>query len=119
MGKIQSSTRSDLLSLAKFVADARTARSQASKSVERLKLACALEAARIPMLPRDLGDPSFSRAVQDIRSKLGKGFDDSKLATWLSSPNVWLQSRVPVDLLVSDASSVLAAARTDRFVVEG
>jgi uncharacterized protein (DUF2384 family) len=71
------------------------------------------------MLPRDLGDPSFSRTVQDVRSELGKSFDDSELATWLSSPNVWLQSRAPVELLVSDASSVLAAARTDRFVAEG
>ena len=119
MGKNQSSTRSDLLSLANFVADARAARPQAWKCVERLKLACDQEAVWIPMLPRDLGDPSFSRTMQGVRSEPEKGFADSELATWLSSPNVWLQSRAPIDLLVSDASSVLAAARTDRFVAQG
>ena len=115
----QTSTRRDFLSLAKFAADRHAARPQAWETVERLKRACALEAARIPMLRRGLDDPSFARTVRDVRSELGNGFDDAEPATWLSSPNVWLQSRIPVDLLVSDASSVLAAARTDRFVVEG
>jgi hypothetical protein len=119
MYKDQTSARRDFLALAKFVADMRAARPQAWKSVERLKLACALEAVWTPALRDDLDDPSFARTVQDVRSELGKSFDDSELAMWLSSPNVWLQSRVPVDLLVCDASSVLAAARTDRFVAEG
>jgi hypothetical protein len=119
MYKDQTSTRRDFLSLEKFVADVRVARPQAWKGVERLKLACALEAVWMPVLRCDLDDPSFAQTMQDVRSELGKSFDDSELAAWLSSPNVWLQSRVPVDLLVSDASSVLAAARTDRFVAEG
>lgn len=115
----QTSTRRDLLSLTKFAADMRAARPQAWEKVERLKQACALDALWTPMVRRGLDDPSFARTVQDVRSELGNGFDDSELATWLSSPNVWLQSRIPVDLLLSDALSVLAAARTDRFVVEG
>jgi hypothetical protein len=115
----QTSARHDFLSLAKFVADIRAARPRAWRSIERLKLACAMETVWPPALRCDLDHPSFARAVQDVRSELGQSFDDSDLATWLSSPNVWLQSRVPVDLLVSDASSVLAAARTDRFVIEG
>lgn len=119
MGENQSSTQSELLSLAKFVADAQAARPQAWKSVERLKVACALEAGPISMLPRDLGDRSFSLAVKGVRRELGESFDESEPATWLSSLNVWLQGRAPVDLLVSDASSVLAAARTDRFVAKG
>jgi hypothetical protein len=44
MCKDQDWARSDFLSLAKFVADARATRSDAWKSVERLKLSCALEA---------------------------------------------------------------------------
>ena len=119
MDKDQTSARRDFLSLAKFVADTRQARPQAWKGVERLKLACALEVVRTPALPCDLDNPSFAQTVQDVRSELGSSFDHSELAAWLSSPNVWLQRRVPVDLLVCDASSVLAAARTDRFVVEG
>ena len=101
------------------MADTRAARPQAWKSVERLKLACALESVWTPMLRRGLADPLFAQNMQDVRRELGKDFDDSELALWLSSPNVWLQSRIPVDLLVSDTSSVLAAARTDRFVAEG
>jgi hypothetical protein len=115
----QISARRDFLALAKFVAHIRAVKPQAWKSVERLKLACALEAVWTPMLACDLLHPSFARTMHDVRSELGHCFDDSELAEWLSSPNVWLQCRVPVDLLVSDASSVLAAARTDRFVVEG
>ncbi len=119
MYKDQTSARRDFLSLAKFAADMRAARPEAWKSVERLKLACALEAVWAPTQRSCLDDPSVARGVQDVRSELGKSFDDSELATWLSSPNVWLQSRIPFDLLASDASSVLAAARTDRFVAEG
>ncbi len=119
MYKDQTSLRRDFQALSKSVADMRAARPQGWKRVECLKLACALEAVSFPRLRFDLDDPSFARAVQEVRSELGRSFEGPELAMWLSSPNVWLQSRVPVDLLDSDASSVLAAARTDRFVAEG
>jgi hypothetical protein len=110
---------SDVQSLARFVAAARAMRPQAWEGVERLKLACALEAVWIPMLQFEQRDPSIAQALQDVRSELGMSIDDSALATWLASPNVWLQSRAPIDLLRSDVPSVLVAARTDRFLLEG
>jgi hypothetical protein len=113
------SVQPDFLSFGKFVTHVHAVRPQAWKRVGRLKLACALETVRSPALWCDVDDPSFARPVQDVRDELGKCFDHSELAAWLSSPNVWLQGRVPVDLLISEASVVLAAARTDRFVVEG
>ena len=118
MSSDATSVRSDVLSLAEFVADARAVRSQAWESVERLKLACALEAVWIPMLQFEQRDPSIAQTLQDVRSELGTSIDDSQLATWLASPNVWLHSRAPVDLLGSDMPSVLVAARTDRFLLE-
>jgi hypothetical protein len=117
MGKDQMTERRDPLSLAIFVAGAGITRPQTSATVERLKLACKQDSGWNPML--DPADLSFRRALQDVRSELGRSFDDSELMTWLASPNVWLQSRVPADLLGSDVPSVLVAARTDRFVAEG
>jgi hypothetical protein len=103
----------------KSLADLRAERLAAWASVERLKLACALEAVWLPMLQGERGDPSFASALGQVSSELGKSFDDSELAAWLTSPNIWLQCRAPVDLLGFDVPSVLAAARTDRFAVEG
>ena len=111
--------RRDILSLAEPVIDTRITTLQTSTSVERLKLVCAREAVLFPALQCDLDDSPVARTVQDVRRELGQRFDHGELVAWLSSPNVWLRNRIPVDLLVSDASWVLAAARTDRFVVEG
>ena len=60
MYKDQTSVRRDFLSLAKFAADVSAARPQAWKSVERLKLACALEAVWTPTPRCGLDDPSLA-----------------------------------------------------------
>jgi Protein of unknown function (DUF2384) len=73
----------------------------------------------IPLFQFDLSDLSLKRTPQKARTELGRNFDDWELATWFTSPNVWLQNRAPVDLLDSDSQSVLDAARAERFVVEG
>jgi len=68
----QTSARSDVLSLEKFVADTRAARPQAWKSVERLKLACALESVWVPMLQCELDD--LARTMPEARGELGSSF---------------------------------------------
>lgn len=73
----------------------------------------------IPMFQFDLTDLSSKSVVQTVRMALGRSFDDWELASWFTSPNLWLQGRRPVDLLDSDSPSVLEAARADRFVTEG
>jgi hypothetical protein len=73
----------------------------------------------IPIFQFDLIDLSVKPAPQTVRNELGRCFDDWELASWFTSPNLWLQGRTPVDLLDSDSPSVLEAARADRFVVEG
>ena len=73
----------------------------------------------VPVFQFDLSDLSLKRTPQEVRTELGRNFDGWELATWFTSPNVWLQDRPPVDLLDSDSLSVLKAARADRFVVEG
>ena len=73
----------------------------------------------VPVFQFDLSDLSLKRTPQEVRTELGRNFDGWELATWFTSPNVWLQDRPPVDLLDWDSLSVLKAARADRFVVEG
>lgn len=43
-------------------------------------------------------------------------FDPWELAHWFSQPNPWLSDRAPADMLLTDLTAVLQAARADRFV---
>lgn len=45
--------------------------------------------------------------------------DGWAIAHWYTQPNAWLDGRTPLDVLPGDATAVLAAARADRFVIDG
>jgi hypothetical protein len=73
----------------------------------------------IPMFQFELRDLSVHAESQRVLGELGGAFSGWSLASWFAEPNAWLNDRRPVDLLHSELDSVLHAARTDRFVVNG
>lgn len=73
----------------------------------------------IPMFQFDLGDLSIKPAPRRVLAELSKAFDGWSLAAWFVEPSSWLNRQRPVDLLESDPSAVLEAARADRFIATG
>lgn len=73
----------------------------------------------IPMAQFDLRDLSLKPGLQQVRAELGHRLDDWSVAIWLARPNDWLSDRRPVDLLDTETTAVLRAARADRFVCFG
>ncbi len=66
-------------------------------------------------------DPGMTRraVVKDVLSELRACMDDWACALWFATPNAWLASAVPVDLLARDPSAVHEASRADRFAILG
>ncbi len=54
-----------------------------------------------------------------VFAELNSVYDDCELAHWFVQPNPLLAERTPVDMLGIDFPAVLAAARADRFIVDG
>lgn len=73
----------------------------------------------VPMFQFDLRDMSIKPRPRRVVAALADVFDGWALAMWFSHPNHWLRNRRPVDVLDSSLTSVLAAARADRFIAEG
>lgn len=73
----------------------------------------------IPMFQFDLRDLSIKPAAQRVLKELGTGFDAWACAAWLATPNSWLDHHLPVDLLDTQLTRVLEAARADRFIAVG
>lgn len=73
----------------------------------------------IPMFQFDLRDLSTKHGPRQVLNELGTAFDGWELAVWFVQPNSWLNDRSPVDLLDTQLSAVLEAARADRFIVTG
>ncbi|MDP4076365.1 antitoxin Xre/MbcA/ParS toxin-binding domain-containing protein [Acidovorax sp. A1169] len=73
----------------------------------------------IPMFQFDLHNLSVRRSVRLILAELGNGFDGWARAAWFAAPNSWLQQRKPADLMSSELTDVLSAARADRFIAVG
>jgi hypothetical protein len=67
----------------------------------------------------DLGDLSLKPGPGVVLSELNAVFNGWELACWFCQPNTSLNGSRPVDLVDSDLSAVLGAARTDRFVAAG
>lgn len=51
--------------------------------------------------------------------ELRPAYDAWDLALWFVTPNQWLDQRPPVEALFMDTHVTLAAARADRFALEG
>ena len=73
----------------------------------------------IPMFQFEPRDLSINPASRAVLAELGSAFDGWARAAWFAQPNCWLQHRTPVDLLGTELSEVLGAARTDRFIAVG
>ena len=73
----------------------------------------------VPMFQFDIRDMSIRPRPQRVVAELADVFDGWGLAVWFSHPNDWLDGRRPVDLLDSSLTSVLRAARADRFIADG
>lgn len=73
----------------------------------------------IPMFQLDLADLSVKRGLRQVLLELAGGYDSWRLAAWFVEPNEWLACQRPVDLMDTNLSEVLQAARADRFVAAG
>ena len=73
----------------------------------------------IPMFQFELRDLSIKPGAQLVMSELGSSFDGWARAAWFALPNSWLSDRRPVDLVHTDLTEVLGAARIDRFIAVG
>lgn len=73
----------------------------------------------VPLFQLDLRDMSIKPRPRRVAAELSDVFDGWALAVWFCHPNARLRNQRPVDLLDSRLSSVLSAARADRFVAAG
>src|SRR5450432_1662079 len=73
----------------------------------------------IPMFQFDLGDLSVQRGLKQVLDELASEFDGWRLAAWFVESNAWLNQCRPIDLIDSNLSEVVQAARADRFVAAG
>ncbi|MEO8525622.1 MAG: hypothetical protein ABI460_12935 [Caldimonas sp.] len=70
----------------------------------------------IPMFQFNLDDLSVRRGLRQVLGELASEFEGWRLAAWFIEPNAWLKQGRPVDLIDSNLSEVVQAARADRFV---
>jgi hypothetical protein len=73
----------------------------------------------IPLFQFDASSVTPHTSLQPILQELCPVFSEWELAMWFASPNTWLANRAPVEVLLTDASSVIQAARMDRDVAMG
>ena len=73
----------------------------------------------VPLFQFEPADMSLRSSVVEVMREFASVLDDWECACWFSQPNVWLHNEVPVDLIAREPTRVLAAARTDRFIIRG
>ncbi len=73
----------------------------------------------VPMFQFSPLQPESGDGARQVLAELGSVLDGWSLAAWFASNNCWLSGRRPLDLLATNLSLVLAAARTDRYVIKG
>ena len=73
----------------------------------------------VPMFQFNPHDMSVKQEVHRVVRELACVLDSWTLAQWFTEPNAWLKGRRPVDLVDGQFSTVLFAARADRFVANG
>lgn len=73
----------------------------------------------VPMFQFELRDLSIKFVHRPVLAELAPVFDNWSLAVWFTQPNAWLCDRSPLDVLESNLSAVLDAARADRFIANG
>jgi hypothetical protein len=73
----------------------------------------------IPLFQFKPKELTSRQCVRQVLGELNSVFDGWTLAVWFVHTNAWLEHRKPIDLLDSGLSSVLHAARADRYVALG
>ena len=73
----------------------------------------------VPMFQFELDDLSLKKGPRKVFAELVKVLEPWAIAAWFAQPNSWLKYQRPVDLLDSNLTAVFAAARADRFVING
>jgi hypothetical protein len=76
----------------------------------------------VVLLPMFQFEPStmvLRDGARRVLRELGGVFDDQELAAWFVQPNCWIQDAMPIDLVGTDLTAVLHAARADRFIARG
>ena len=73
----------------------------------------------IPLFQFNSKDLTTRHCVAQVLRELSTVFDGWALAVWFVQANAWIENKKPIDLLDSDLSQVLHAARADRYVALG
>jgi hypothetical protein len=73
----------------------------------------------LPWFHFDPADMSMRPGPATIIAELSPVFDGWEIATWFARPNLWIANARPIDLIDECLSSVLGAARADRFIAAG
>jgi hypothetical protein len=73
----------------------------------------------LPMFQFDPVEFELRPGVRQTILELRDAFDDWDMCAWFATPNSWLDGEMPVERLMSDADSVVQAARADRFITLG
>jgi hypothetical protein len=73
----------------------------------------------IPLFQLNPKELTSRQCVRQVLGELTNVFDGWALAVWFIQANAWLENKKPIDLLDSGLSSVLNAARADRYVALG
>ena len=73
----------------------------------------------LPAFQFDFDRCQVRNGVAAAASELSAGLNDKDVALWFVQDNAWLRDATPAAVLLSDAASVVNAARADRFARRG
>jgi hypothetical protein len=73
----------------------------------------------VPMFQFSPLQPAWGDGARQVLGELGTVLDGWSLAAWFVQGNSCLSGQRPLDLLADHLPAVLAAARTDRYVIKG
>jgi len=73
----------------------------------------------LPVFQFDPCSMALHDTVSQVNAELKACLDAWELTAWFARESPWLDGRAPADCIRSDAAAVLAAARTDRFIMRG
>ena len=73
----------------------------------------------VPMFQFSPQQPAWGAGARQVLAELAPLLEGWQLAVWFVRANTWLAGQRPLDLLADQRDRVLAAARTDRYVING
>jgi hypothetical protein len=73
----------------------------------------------VPVFQLSPRQPAWGAGARQVLAELAPLLDGWQLAAWFVRGNTWLSGQRPLDLLAGQPDRALAAARTDRYVING